>query len=81
MQLSFRPTVVSKITELHSKCKSRLVELVNGRTVAVTLDIWTDRVMRGFIAITAHYLHDTTLQSALLICQHFKGTLFSLCMC
>ncbi|KAL3048825.1 hypothetical protein OYC64_008329 [Pagothenia borchgrevinki] len=46
--------------------------------VSVTVDIWSDRKMRGFLGVTAHYLEQDEerieLKSNLLACDRFKGS-------
>lgn len=45
--------------------------------VSVTVDIWTDRIMRGFLGVTAHYMalkEKTKLESVLLSCDRFTGS-------
>ncbi|XP_034071694.1 uncharacterized protein LOC117545812 [Gymnodraco acuticeps] len=46
--------------------------------VSVTVDIWSDRKMRGFLGVTAHYLEKDEerieLKSNLLACDRFKGS-------
>lgn len=43
--------------------------------ISVTVDIWTDRKMRAFLGVTAHYLspNDHQLKSALLCCERMSG--------
>ena len=50
--------------------KERLSKIDN---VAVTLDIWSDRQMRGFMGVTVHYISDSGLQTTLLACERFTG--------
>ena len=45
--------------------------------VLVTIDIWDDRKIRGFIVVSVHSLEKdkerVQLNSNLLACDHFKG--------
>lgn len=47
-------------------------------TVSVTVDIWTDRTMHGFLGVTAHFMEldrsNPSLQSVLLSCERFTGS-------
>lgn len=61
---------------LHTKLRDELkadIRAVQG-SISITLDIWSDRTMRGFIGVTGHYLQPSnTLRSVLLACDRFKG--------
>uniref|UniRef100_A0A8C8CZU2 HAT C-terminal dimerisation domain-containing protein n=1 Tax=Oncorhynchus tshawytscha TaxID=74940 RepID=A0A8C8CZU2_ONCTS len=52
-------------------------KLSNTDHVSVTVDIWTDRKMRGFLGVTVHCMEKDgeriQLMSNLLACDHFKG--------
>lgn len=74
-----RSTVTSTITKLASKQEEDLRSLLsNVPNVSVTIDIWSDRKMRGFLGVTAHMLelkpNGLSLRSVLLCCQRFKGS-------
>ena len=49
------------------------------RNVALTTDIWTDRTMRSYLGVTAHFIginpktNQNGLQSVLLTCRQFDG--------
>lgn len=74
-----RRTVTSKlqcvVAERQVKLKS---ELAGADHVSVTVNIWLDRRMRGFLGVTAHWVNikDDYLQlkSQLLACNRFKGS-------
>ncbi|KAL7879730.1 hypothetical protein SRHO_G00019840 [Serrasalmus rhombeus] len=74
-----RSTVTRRLSELAadkmSKIKSKLEKT---DTVSVTVDIWTDRSMRGFLGITSHFMelekNGPRLQSVLLSCERFTGS-------
>lgn len=63
------------VAERQLKLKNDLAKADN---VSVTVDIWSDRRMRGFLGVTAHWLstEDLSLQlkSQLLACNRFKGS-------
>ena len=66
----------TKLPELELKLKNKLKDLLkNVSYVSVTLDIWSDRRMRGYLGITFHYIHSETakLQSHCLGCFRMKG--------
>ena len=71
------PLNSSPDTYKETKLKSKLQA---ADTVSVTVDIWTDRKMRGFLGVTAHFMEkekektSTRLQSVLLSCDRFKGS-------
>ncbi|KAI4830100.1 hypothetical protein KUCAC02_001753 [Chaenocephalus aceratus] len=54
------------------------MNLEKADNVSVTVDIWSDRRMRGFLGVTAHWidLNNDNLQmrSQLLACNRFKGS-------
>ncbi len=37
------------------------------------MDIWSNRQMRSYCGITAHFIHDWKLVSVMLMCNRFKG--------
>lgn len=53
-------------------------ELSNTEHVSVTVDIWSDRRMRGFLGVTVHYMEkdeeSLQLKSNLLSFDRFKGS-------
>jgi hypothetical protein len=65
----------------------KMVEKVEGelkrifkssRFLAMTLDLWTDRRMRCFYAITIHFISQCLFKSHLLAFKHFSGMFFKL---
>ena len=54
--------------------KSKLVNILQlTETVSLTLDLWSNRQMRGFLGITCHFILNWSLKSAMLECKRFKG--------
>ncbi|CAL9706637.1 unnamed protein product [Knipowitschia caucasica] len=52
-----RRTMTSKTESLAEERRSRLkTQLSNTEHVSVTVDIWSDRKMRGFLGITVHWI-------------------------
>lgn len=75
-----RNTVTRRLSDLAAnkatQIKSKLQKV---DTVSVTVDIWSDRSMRGFLGVTAHFMEmekgsTSKLQSVLLSCDRFKGS-------
>lgn len=67
-------TMVSKAATTRTKLKEILNEAEH---LSLTVDIWSDRRMRGFLGITVHILSTTKglrLESSLLACSRFKGS-------
>ena len=74
-----RATITRSLTERAAEKEAKIkAQLEKADTVSVTVDIWTDRVMRGFLGITAHYMEQNgttpSLQSVLLGCERFTGS-------
>lgn len=71
-------TITTKLDEVvaerHMKIKA---DLEKADSVSVTVDIWFDRKMRGFLGVTAHWLNSDDdylyLKSILLACSRFRG--------
>ena len=58
-----------RLTELTTRLRNKL----DGKYVAATLDIWSDRTMRGFLAVTGHFDDGGVVRTVLLGCHHFRG--------
>ena len=43
------------------------------KLVSVTLDIWSDRTMRGFLGLTVHFIDGYALKSGVLAVPRFVG--------
>uniref|UniRef100_A0A669D263 HAT C-terminal dimerisation domain-containing protein n=1 Tax=Oreochromis niloticus TaxID=8128 RepID=A0A669D263_ORENI len=73
-----RRTIISKTENLAAEKRSMLkTQLSETDHVSVTVDIWLDRRMRGFLGITVHWIQKETermqLKSKLLAFDSFKG--------
>uniref|UniRef100_A0A4W5RNX8 HAT C-terminal dimerisation domain-containing protein n=1 Tax=Hucho hucho TaxID=62062 RepID=A0A4W5RNX8_9TELE len=73
-----RRTLTSKVENLATERRSKLkTQLSNTDHVLVTVDIWSDRKMRGFLGVTVHCMAKDgariQLKSNLLACDRFKG--------
>lgn len=71
-------TLTSKVENLADDRRLRLkTQLSNTDHVSVTVDIWSDTGMRGFLGITAHYTEKggqgIQLRYNFLSCECFKG--------
>lgn len=62
--------IPNKAESVHNKLTKLLGEVPY---LSVTVDIWSNRQMRSFIGITAHFIHDWKLQTAMLACKRFSG--------
>lgn len=74
-----RRTLTSKTEKLAEERRSKLkTQLSNTDHVSVTVDIWSDRKMRGFLGVTVHWIEKEAeriqLKSNLLSCERFKGS-------
>uniref|UniRef100_A0AAY3ZWF3 HAT C-terminal dimerisation domain-containing protein n=1 Tax=Denticeps clupeoides TaxID=299321 RepID=A0AAY3ZWF3_9TELE len=72
-------TLTSKTQNLAEERRSKLKsQLSNTDHVSVTVDIWSDRKMRGFLGVTVHWIKKEAeriqLKSNLLACERFKGS-------
>jgi hypothetical protein len=80
-----RFTVLSRRTLCREKLPSTLEQVMmkikqacsDAKFIALTLDVWSDRRMRSFIAITMHTIseNDGTFQNYLLTFQPLSGKL------
>uniref|UniRef100_A0A8C8GQ27 HAT C-terminal dimerisation domain-containing protein n=1 Tax=Oncorhynchus tshawytscha TaxID=74940 RepID=A0A8C8GQ27_ONCTS len=73
-----RRTLTSKVENLATERRSKLkTQLSNTDHVSVTVDIWSDRKMRGFLGVTVHCMEKDgerlQLKSNLLACDGVKG--------
>ena len=73
-----RRTLTSRVEVLTAEKHSTLkTQLSNTDHISVTVDIWSDRKMRGFLGVTGHYMEKEgetlQLKSSLLACDRFKG--------
>uniref|UniRef100_A0A3Q3IBN3 HAT C-terminal dimerisation domain-containing protein n=1 Tax=Monopterus albus TaxID=43700 RepID=A0A3Q3IBN3_MONAL len=74
-----RKTMTSKTEKLAAERRLILkTQLSNTDHVSVTVDIWSDRKMRGFLGVTVHWIEKDMeriqLKSKLLGCDRFKGS-------
>ncbi len=74
-----RRTITSRLDTVVSERQSKLIsEMATVENLSVTVDIWSDRRMRGYLGVTAHWMNTAadaiTLKSHLLACNRFKGS-------
>ena len=50
-----------------------LVKLAQAQSVCLTIDLWSNRQMRGFIGITGHCIINWTMESVMLTRKRFTG--------
>lgn len=70
-----RKTLTAKAEHLAAQRASKLKTwLSSADHVNVTVDIWSDRKMRGYMGVTVHWIMEEELKSNLLSCKRFKGS-------
>lgn len=47
-------------------------QLKMAASVCLTIDLWSNRQMKGFLGITGHYILDWTMKSVMIACKRFK---------
>jgi hypothetical protein len=62
--------IQEKSTEIRNGLKKNLTNAVS---VCLTIDIWSNRQMRGFLGITGHYINEWQMKSVMICCRRFKG--------
>uniref|UniRef100_A0A1X7SHK7 DUF659 domain-containing protein n=1 Tax=Amphimedon queenslandica TaxID=400682 RepID=A0A1X7SHK7_AMPQE len=60
-----------RCSELYDSVKEHLKDV---KELSLTMDIWSNRQMRSYTGITAHYISNWKLQSLMLSCNRFKGS-------
>ncbi|KAJ7303242.1 hypothetical protein JRQ81_012178 [Phrynocephalus forsythii] len=69
-----RAAVTMEIDRQYAKVKEEVSALLaEAEDVAITLDLWSDRRLRGFLGVTAHAVLDFELKTRLLACHRFLG--------
>lgn len=61
--------IQEKSTEIRNELKENLAKAIS---VCLTIDIWSNRQMRGFLGITGHYIHKWQMKSVMICCKRFK---------
>ena len=74
-QLPSRKHLSSKLlSDKSASVESELKDsLRTAPSVCLTIDLWSNRQMRGFMGVTGHYIHDWVMQSVMIACKRFKG--------
>ena len=49
------------------------LRLKKAQSVCLTIDLWSNRQMKGFLGITGHFIVDWTLKSVMIACKRFTG--------
>lgn len=62
--------IPEKSTEIRNELKKNLAKTIS---VCLTIDIWSNSQMRGFLGITDHYIHEWQMKSVMICCKRFKG--------
>ncbi|XP_004210748.1 uncharacterized protein LOC101239302 [Hydra vulgaris] len=67
-----RFVVKTYLEKTYTDAKEKLTEnLCQAASISLTLDIWSDRKMRGYLGVTAHYIHNYHCHTRLLACDRF----------
>ena len=59
-----------KSSEIENNLKLRLKK---AQSVCLTINLWSNRQMKGFLGITGHFIVDWTLKSVMIACKRFTG--------
>lgn len=68
---------VKLLPEMSSRIKDNIVKLLQkSSSICVTVDLWSNRQLRSYIGITAHFIDESnwSLESCMLSCSRFKGS-------
>jgi hypothetical protein len=61
--------------EREKKLKNELEQqLQKADSICLTIDLWSNRQMKGFIGITGHFMADWSMKSVMISCKPFKGS-------
>ncbi|XP_053385865.1 zinc finger BED domain-containing protein 4-like [Mercenaria mercenaria] len=74
-QVPSRRHLSSKVIHEKARLISNTVKSQQKRAenICLTIDLWSNRSMKGFLGITAHYILDWEMKSAMMACKRFKG--------
>ena len=62
------------LTKKHEEIQTKVHKLLHEtECVSLTLDLWSNRQMRGFLGITCHFIQDWSMKSLMLECKRFYG--------
>ncbi|CAG2221217.1 unnamed protein product [Mytilus edulis] len=59
-----------KASNIQSNIKEKLR---SAESVCLTIDLWSNRQMKGFLGITGHFILDWCMKSIMVSCKRFKG--------
>ena len=61
------------LTEKQQIIENRMKELLEKvDSVSIKVDLWSNRLMKGFLGITCHFIFDWSLRSLILGCKRFR---------
>ena len=70
----FRRAVQRVLDEVSSGSEASLkMKLSEAKLMSVTLEIWSDRTMRGFLGLTVHFIDGYALKSGVVAVPRFVG--------
>lgn len=62
--------LLERSTSIQNSLKSKLRAV---ESVCLTIDLWSNRQMKGFIGITGHFILDWCIESIMVSCKRFRG--------
>ena len=77
----FRRMVRGDIGNMYSEQTRSLKDLLSSeecKYISLTVDLWSDRRMRSYMGVTAHFIENDQLSRAVLCCQKFDGLFYFL---
>ncbi|XP_048867862.1 E3 SUMO-protein ligase ZBED1-like isoform X4 [Brienomyrus brachyistius] len=71
---SRRDLTQNLIPQRTTAVKNHLInQMQSAADICLTVDLWSNRSMRSFFAMTSHFISDFELQNVMLSCRRFKG--------
>lgn len=72
--MDFRRTITDMICAEALKSKDDIRRMLGSvENVSITLDLWSDRTMRGFLGVTAHFVWNDLLKTKTLAAKRITG--------
>lgn len=62
--------LIEKSTAIQADVK---LKLHAAQSVSLTIDMWSNRQMKGFLGITGHFILDWLMESVMIACKRFRG--------
>ena len=77
----FTKMVRGDIENMYTELTRSLKDLLSSeerKYISLTVDLWSDRRMRSYMGVTAHFIENDQLSRAVLCCQKFDGLFYFL---